>query len=178
MEFEVTDWEEKKLYEDDAYLELRKEWPKGEWDDEPDMVTFKYRDYPCRIFRCVSGYYLCGYVTLEMDHPFNSEKYKFEWDIPVEVHGGITFCEICILKEDASSEVFMIGFDCCHFGDFVPSVQANKYFNSDLQEYKQLIASKVPECSYLLDSTYRNIDFVKNEIKSMVDQAIEAKNIK
>jgi len=49
----------------------------------------------------------CGYVLLPHDHPYHG---KFYDNIPVEVHGGLTYSE----KE---GEYWMVGFDTAHYMD-------------------------------------------------------------
>lgn len=66
---------------------------------------------------------------------------KYE-DIGLEVHGGLTFAGY------NSDEEYMIGFDCAHLGDISPGIIS------------------IP----LIDETYRNIEYVKTELKGLVDQ--------
>jgi hypothetical protein len=72
-----------------------------------------------------------GYVLLPKEHPWFGKHYD---DIPVAVHGGLTFSdkidmkwvtntkgqvceEIETLKEDDFNDLWCIGFDCAHSGD-------------------------------------------------------------
>lgn len=64
-----------------------------------------------------------GYVVLDKDHPWSGLDYD---DIPVEVHGGLTYGQFVdeihidwsegnITKEDIGK--YIIGFDTGHYGD-------------------------------------------------------------
>lgn len=48
-----------------------------------------------------------GYVSLPPDHPYHGADYD---EIPVDVHGGITY-------GDADGEDWKVGFDTAHSGD-------------------------------------------------------------
>lgn len=61
----------------------------------------------------------------------------------LEVHGGITFNEISKYEQ-----VQKIGFDCAHCCDLVPGM------------------------NYTYDCLYRDMEYVENEIKQLVDQII------
>src|SRR5690348_9897842 len=92
----------------------------GEWVEEPDLVEWEYNAINCKILRIVLpdgshifGGHLCGYVQLPSGHPW--EKLD-PFDIPDEVHGGITFLQ-------KIAEEYWIGFDCGHSEDIVPSTE-------------------------------------------------------
>ena len=71
---------------------------------------------------------------------------NFEQDIIINCHGGVTY------QSTNSDGDLVIGFDCSHFGDIVP-----KYLQFDFhQKY----------------STYRDKQFVINEVNSMVEQIL------
>jgi len=54
-----------------------------------------------------------GYVRIVEGHPFYAMNYM---DIPVSVHGGLTFSEH-ITNSDNWSDGFWVGFDTAHYGD-------------------------------------------------------------
>ena len=54
-----------------------------------------------------------GYVRIVEGHPFYAMNYM---DIPVSVHGGLTFSEH-ITDSDNWSDGFWVGFDTAHYGD-------------------------------------------------------------
>ena len=126
-------------------------------DATADYLAFEYKGYQC----CIRKRYLfdkdemqffsskigfppvsyCGYVAVAEGHPFYQMDY---FDIPVEVHGGLTFGQTIIPGAGILSDLvdeFVIGFDCGHLGD------------------------TIEEC---------NAEYVRKELESLVDQLIKA----
>lgn len=68
-------------------------WGRGPWQDEPDKVHWvdEATDLDCLIVRGPHGA-LCGYVGVPEGHPDYQKGYD---DVPVEVHGGLTFADGC-----------------------------------------------------------------------------------
>jgi hypothetical protein len=67
----------------------------------------------------------------------------------IDVHGGISHLGVaCGIKENASDDLYAIGFDCGHFGDLSPSLI--KYGASE--------------------GSYRNIDYVKSQVERLAHQ--------
>jgi len=59
--------------------------------------------------------YRCGYVRVPAGHPWHGKHYD---DLPIDVHGGLTFAEPdkpC--DKDGSDNAWWFGFDCAHAGD-------------------------------------------------------------
>lgn len=147
------------------------------WLNEPNRVEFKYKGYDCLIQRVgrfhdefADDYlgHLCGYVALPKSHPYYGKNYD---DIPIEVHGGLTYARACqgkichVPSEGESDDVWWVGFDCAHAGDLIPGIQKMRepvglFYDID-QKYAYL---NLPE------DVYRDIEFVRNEIEDMVDQ--------
>ena len=86
-----------------------------------------------------------------------------------DVHGGITFSSRCHQGEESRSichiagegeddKVWWFGFDCGHGGDIVPSMEFQ------MSKFRSEFMPVVPV------DTYRNIEYVKNEIKSLARQ--------
>ena len=114
---------------------IKKEGDYSEWIYESQSGI----QYKCIIKRNKHIKNLCGYVVLTKDNKFYGKDYD---DIPVQVHGGLTF----------SSEVngeWLIGFDCAHHGDITPGCG-----------YEGL--------SYM--GTYKDMNFVKSECESLAEQ--------
>ena len=113
---------------------------------EPTSFSFFHRGFPC--LGCIGNLETwCGYVGVGEEHPL----YKIHYDdIEIEVHGGLTFSS-CDLPYDGVSEVWWLGFDCAHAGDRIPGFSVHPVFNQSA-------------------SIYRDIDFVKNECRSLVEQ--------
>ncbi len=136
--------------------EKLKNWGDGEWVNEKDEITFLYREYECRIIRVfyenrkVFGGHLCGYIKIPENHKFYAKHYD---DIDLSVHGGLTYSA---MEENG----FWIGFDCAHFSDITPSSkELDSIFSSE--EFYQKNNFKLE---------YRNVNFVIEEIKKMVNQ--------
>jgi hypothetical protein len=104
-------------------------WGDGPWQEEPDKMQFieVVTSYPCLIVRGPMGA-LCGYVGVNKTHPTYMKNYN---DINVDVHGGLTFANICspnkehgichIVEEGEDDDVWWLGFDCAHAGDMIPN---------------------------------------------------------
>jgi hypothetical protein len=124
--------------------------------DSGDDIAFEYKGYQCRILKqswfgkdnylltgqsIYSTSYYSGYVVIPEGHPFYQMDY---FDIPVEVHGGLTFGQTIIPGAAILSDLvgkFVIGFDCGHLGD------------------------TIEKC---------NVEYVKRELERLVDQLIKA----
>lgn len=111
----------------------RDNWPPGEWDHEPDKVEWIDDDtgLPCIIHRGRTGAW-CGYVGVAPDHPYHG---RHDYDqVPVEVHGGLTYAAPCNPHDDDDfgvchkaepgepDDVWWLGFDCAHAGDEMPGL--------------------------------------------------------
>jgi hypothetical protein len=148
----------------------------GEWVEEPDSVIFTYRDFACNIIRIILrepysdeeayfGGHLCGYVAIPPTHFLYEKDYDKGDDLNfIECHGGITFSEF------SAQNKWLIGFDCGHSGDYVPTMEMIK----KQSKFSHLI--RVPDYirnSVLFNPTYKNIQYCIDECRSMVDQIIE-----
>lgn len=91
---------------------------------------------------------LNGYIGLPPWHPWNDMERD---DIPVNCHGGVTFASYWDKIDKAiDSEAYWIGFDCSHYMDIIPGLNMPAYVDN---------------------ATYKDRDYVYNEILSMVEQA-------
>lgn len=105
----------------------KSEWPRGEWDDEPDKVQWPdpATGLPCIARRAMRGNW-CGYVGVAPGHPLHGRDYDSVGE-HIECHGGLTFAEacepnahaardICHLADAGEPEhVHWFGFDCAHY---------------------------------------------------------------
>lgn len=162
-------------------------WGYGEWVEEPDFVEWEYKGFKCEINRHIRRDcelyglgHLCGYVFIPKEHLWASIK---EDDITWDVHGGITYFE---KLEDGTLK---IGFDCAHHRDESPfssekfykylmsitDKEDPKYFEylKALEEVEDL-RKEIPYFSSDYKS-YKNINFVKCECESLVDQILAVK---
>lgn len=149
-------------------------WKRGPWDAEPDKVQWidEATGLDCLVHRGGSGS-LCGYVGVPPGHKFHGMGYDavYQWDEESEssfpeVHGGLTFADSCSTKERADgggichvpepgrpADVWWLGFDCAHCGDYCP-----KYDRED----------------YPSDGAYRELEYVKREVRSLAAQLARA----
>lgn len=147
---------------------------KEEWLNEPDRIEFQYKGFDCLIQRNIYRGSnpddflgnLGGYVALPPSHPYHGKNYQ---DIDIVVHGGLTCsgeCQglICHTPRDEEAKldnVWWIGFNCAHYDDLAPGIYA-------LRKPGGILCG--PEYSSLTQKTYKNIEFVKNEIEYLVYQ--------
>lgn len=107
---------------------------------------FFYRDFVTVIGRNNTLGHLCGYVRLSIEHELNGVGCD---DIEgLDVHGGLTYSGDDLTVDDS----WYLGFDCAHAGDLVPEM-AKRSGNNDF-------------------ATYRDVEFVKNELMRLVNQII------
>ncbi len=171
---DLTDITEEHIYTSDQKL---KWFGYGEWVEEPDLIKFMYREYECTVSRVslkepyskeedYFGGHLCGYVTLNNDHTLYSKEDLLNDEI--DCHGGITFNEY-------DDEKHIIGFDCAHPQDVNPSmiILINKY---NLSERLFPIPEELKKYSFF-NPTYKNVNYVLEECKSIVDQLIKMSEI-
>jgi hypothetical protein len=145
-------------------LRDKKKWGDGPWQTEPEEEGFEYKGYWCSMIRNSFGAW-CGYVLLPEDHPFSKLESHLDID-NIEVHGGITYGQNVTLEENGRKG-YMIGFDCAHYGDYIPTQKiTNDFLKQECPSWPQLESVTEHE------DIYRDIEFVRNEIKNMVDQIV------
>lgn len=158
-------------------------WGPGDWQDEPDKV--QYKDHatglPCLIVRNGAGA-LCGYVGVTSGHPWFQKGYD---DVDASVHGGLTFAGPCqqhegaeengichLVEEGEDDNVWWLGFDCAHCNDHMPA------YGDILQKSALQLIGAIEMLADLghmnVMGMYRNIDYVKSEIRSLAKQARDA----
>jgi hypothetical protein len=155
-------------------------WGEGEWVDEPDTLKFEYKGYTCLISRMgirepyakeihIFGGYLCGYVVMTDKHPLFG-KFNDELIYELDCHGGVTF------NEKGESAPHLIGFDCAHSGDIVPSPE--KLYKNDPSfvdmrtRLEEMLKKLNLDSCRIFNKSYRNINFCIGECKGLVDQLI------
>lgn len=112
----------------DEYVVDRKGWPKGPWDEEQDRYEWRTAaGYPGLIVRSERTGVLCGYVGVPPEHASHGKSHN---DIEVNVHGGLTYSGSCrgaichVPQPGESDDVWWLGFDCAHAGDYCPGMEA------------------------------------------------------
>jgi len=149
------------------------EWfDNGEWVNELDEIIFTYKGYTCEVKRiCMRepsvidlpmfGGYLCGYVHILKEDIAYEMDYN---DLSIDCHCGLTFSD-----KNPEINTWMIGFDCAHSRDLVPSLEKILKCIINRKELNRSLEEKYP----FLKKTYKNLSFVIEECKSIVDQLIE-----
>ncbi len=146
----------------------------GDWLDEPDVMYFDYKGIQCLIARVYKrepckeeawfGGHLCGYIFLPKDHPCYG---KEPHEVDLECHYGIT----CV---ESTEDGYMVGFDCAHSGDLVPSmVELRKRYKSSV-DFNEIFP--IPEDLKnhpWFKPVYRNMSYCVKQCKSMVRQALK-----
>jgi hypothetical protein len=110
-------------------------WSDGPWNNEPDKRQWldSATGMLCLMRRASHSGCWCGYVGVPKDHPYYGEGYN---DVPVDVHGGLTFSDLCspeegehaichVVGEGEDDNVWWLGFDCAHGGDLAPAIINN-----------------------------------------------------
>ncbi len=118
---------------------------------EPNFETFEYKDYKCVIRRNMMTGGLCGYVAI----PETSKFYEQDLSDKIECHGGLTWQGS--LEPELSG--YYIGFDCMHFMDYSP--------------FTQMMLPIELRRQIEVHETYRDINYVRSECRSIVDQLIK-----
>lgn len=122
-----------------------------EWEREPDKLEWTYKGYKCLVWRGRLKH-LCGYVGLPKKHYFYGKDYSSNYGRGIYVHGGLTYSQM------DKDELWWIGFDAAHWQDLVPESIENLYKHG-------------LEINYRLEhETYKNIDYMIQEVENLVDQ--------
>lgn len=153
----------------------KSQWGAGPWQDEPDRVEFEHLGFPCLINRNMRHGNLCGYVAVPPGHPWHG---KDRNELDVEAHGGLTYSAAChddichVPKAGEPDDVWWLGFDCAHFLDVSPGLDAfmEKTLPDHLKPRRHL-----PETLGALDESwtprYRTVAYVRAQCEALAEQA-------
>lgn len=123
---------------------------------------WKHKGLDCCVV-LVHGRHRCGYVRVPRGNPaFIVENYD---DIPVEVHGGLTFSSFGT-EWDKNKKHFWVGFDCAHAGDLIINESNDGY----KQDWKFWTLDMVVEETNLLAAQIKNLtwkEVMKGKIEYM-----------
>ena len=139
-----------------SYTTIDRSWPSGPWDGEPDKMQWPDAEtgLPCLAVRHQHSGHWCGYVGVSESHPLHGKNYSDD-DLNLDVHGGLTFSDICQPVDDESrgichvpdanepDHVWWFGFDCAHLGDATPldakyALEGGSVFSGPGDTYKTL----------------------------------------
>lgn len=138
----------------------------GPWDDEPDKAQWidEETNLDCLVVRNRLGA-LCGYVGVPPEHPYHGRSYD---DLPVEVHGGLTYADRCVEGGEEQArvchvpepgrpeDVWWFGFDCAHAWDLIPGMRET-YAMAGITRFDT-------------QEVYRTFAYVQNEIRGLAHQ--------
>lgn len=135
----------------------------GPWTGEPHREEFKHQGLDCLLERGPFGAW-CGYAAVPKGHPLFGKAYGLV-DDRIEVHGGLTYsngCQgvICHKTDDPEDQVWWLGFDCSHA--------------FDLDLYRKVNFPQHITTSY---EVYRDISYVRNEVKRLASQLAAIKEV-
>lgn len=123
---------------------------------------FEYKGHDCICIFNRMGF-RCGYVSMSWHCPYNESD--------IDCHGGLTFSG-ALPEAYEPKEPFYIGFDCGHICDGVDTKLAYKYELIDKATKKIFDES----FSYLRGNPVRDVEYVEEQCKKIVDQLEELKN--
>jgi hypothetical protein len=114
----------------------------------------------------------CGYVGIDETHPYYGRDYCDEGVEDINCHWGLTYSDKAYFEE---SDLWYLGFDCGHCCDIPDTELALEYGVIDEKQYTYL---KSLEEIYRMDedSSVKNVDFVRENCKMIVEQLILIKN--
>jgi hypothetical protein len=135
----------------------RSGWPSGQWDDEPDRVTWRHVGFDCIAQRNRLGAW-CGYVGIPRSHPWY-ERDDDAIDPWPEVHGGLTWSGATDPPyrypiDGREEPLWWVGFDCAHLGDWVPGLRP--YIDGPGRD------------------EYRDVKYATKETNALAEQALAA----
>lgn len=122
---------------------------------------FQYKGHDCICTFCRNGY-RWGYVSTTLHRGYS----RFD----IDCHCGLSFVG-ALPEAYAPKHAFYIGFDCGHVCDGVDPELAYKYGLINEQEREVALNAFI----YLKGLPIRDVDYVANECKKIVDQLEEKK---
>ena len=128
-------------------------WSSGPWNEEPDFFEWQHCSLSCIIARSHNSGGLCGYVGIPKKHLFYGKTMygNTGHDLAqLEAHGGITFAEKSVKLSPNQPDIWWIGFDTTHDGDYSPGF--DKFF-------------KLP-----IGGTYRTFEYVQQQTERLAEQ--------
>jgi len=135
----------------------------GPWVQETDFEVFDHKGITCCIRRNPVMFNLNGYCKLPDRHKYIDISY---FDIPYEVHGGLTFGE---WMDEKKKDEFWIGFDCCHSMDYSPKDYYHKKMMSEELRNMMLPKFEMPD---EFKPVYRDIEYVRNQCRELAEQIL------
>jgi hypothetical protein len=161
-------------------------WAPGPWDDEADKYEWRHLGFPCLIVRGSMGA-LCGYVGVAPGHPWHGKTCSDDALDQVACHGGPTYADQCngdichTPREGEPRDVWWIGFDCGHYMDVSPGMEAmlrelRKHrpagFPEEILDHLEISTARLRRGLREADRPqYRTVGYVAREVRNLAKQA-------
>lgn len=105
----------------------------------PEISNGLIGDFPYSIWEHDSSKHLCGYLGIPPKHPWYHQHYD---KIFADIHGGLSYSDNSetypsITKEVYGLNIWWIGFDCAHAGDWPLFNNGHKWTRDEV--YDELI---------------------------------------
>ena len=143
----------------------RSGWSAGPWDSEPDKRQWvdEATGLPCLIVRQKSTGHLCGYVGVAKGHPYYQMDEVAAYDLPLDVHFGITFARMCMEEggendstvchvDPDDDDRFWLGFDMAHYQDVSPGRIGTSFSGSTYKTFGYVEAECVKLAAQLVEA--------------------------
>lgn len=122
--------------------------------------TIKEKEFSHKGLKCVILFvrqsHRCGYVRIPKDNPAFELEYN---DVPVYIHGGLTFGDYSLLPGYKKNKNFYwFGFDCSHAGDkTAPIIGMSGEWNGHFWTKKDVIKETKELAEQLKKISWENI---------------------
>ena len=126
---------------------------------------FEYRGYHCVVIFQTIGH-RCGYVGLPKNNKYYGMGYE---EIDIDCHGGLTYASDRLYEQN-DTDIWWIGFDCAHCDDAKDYESLYKYYTDDRSREMFDFWKEVDQKYPINDITVKDLDYVVNECKSIVEQ--------
>lgn len=129
---------------------------------EPDTWSGEHLGFPVYARRNSMGVW-CGYIGLPAGHPWAG----LTDPARACVHGGVTYAQEDLPSATDASDWYL-GFDCGHFGDFMPGLVPAEPGVDPLATATRIHVT--------VDgfAVYRTLEYVQAELRSLAEQASRA----
>jgi hypothetical protein len=155
-------------HETTEHIVDRAGWVPGPWDQEPDKVQWRTAcGLPGLVVRNSMGA-LCGYAAVPPGHPLHGLGYDHIED-EIDVHGGLTYSDRCMTsgpvchvpEPGEPDDVWWFGFDCGHYQDLIPRMQASLTQTPDGRSIAERLVRY---------ASYRPLAYVQAEVERLASQ--------
>lgn len=140
-------------------ITLAKYW--GTCVGESDTWSGEYLGFAVYARRSDLGVW-CGYIGLPQGHPWVGHE-----PLDVSIHGGVTYAQNGLTNRTVGDfSVWYLGFDCGHYGDFIPSFVAVEPGVDPL--------ATAARRAVMDDCAYRTLEYAQVELRGLAEQASRA----